>query len=228
MPKLLLVEDELNVRQTVEVTLQSAQYEVDACGDGHSALALLRLSAYDLLVLDWNLPDMTGLDICKRYRQSGGESPVLFLTGRTEQSTIVTGLDAGADDYLKKPFATSELLARVRALLRRHKAITEDVLTHLDLKVDVKSKTVTRKGERISLAPKEFDLLVFFMRHPHEVFSADSIASYISDASEDASENNARTIIWRLREALDVGGQESYIRNVRSHGYGLSLPSGAG
>ncbi|HEY9775823.1 MAG TPA: response regulator transcription factor [Planktothrix sp.] len=221
MPRLLVVEDDPALCEMVCLSVRAQSFDVDNCNNGEDALDFIALNPYALLILDWNLPGISGLDILKRYRKNGGDAPVLFLTAREDIMDKEEGFAAGADDYLTKPFLVRELLARVRALLRRHKAVTQELLRHLDLTLDPKTYSLKRKEESISLSRKEFELLFFFMTHPNEVFSAQHLASELADDDAEGGDQYARIMIKRLREAIDVVGEESYIKNVRGHGYGL-------
>lgn len=220
MPKILIAEDDAEAREMVALYL-GRDYQVEAVANGRDALHALKHWQYDLLILDWNMPEYTGLDICKQYRLGGGQAPVLFLTGNNTFPDKEQGFTAGADDYMTKPFDLRELNLRVQALLRRHKAIGEEVFTHGDLTMDCKKKTLLRQGTEISLSPREFQLLELFMRHPNETFSAEAIARRLWSNDSDATALNTRVQIKRLRDRIDLPERPSYIKNTQGHGYGL-------
>ena len=174
MAKILLVEDDAESSQMTKSWLTLDRHEVDCVDNGEEAIAKLRVYNYDVILLDWQLPEHSGVDILKEFRRRGGTSPVLLLTGRALSSDKEIGLDSGADDYLTKPFDGKELLARIRALLRRSSGFTDSVLKCRDIVLDPQAYRVTRNGKEIHLLPKEFALLDFLMRNPSRLFSQSS------------------------------------------------------
>src|SRR5262249_35231946 len=177
--RILVVEDEAAIADFLVRGLREEGFTVEHAADGDAAWQALRGPAWDLVVLDWWLPGPDGLTLLRRYREQGGEAPVLFRTARDAVSDRVRGLDAGADDYLCKPFAFDELLARVRALARRRGRAGDAVLSYDDLRVDLTSHRAERAGKRLDLTGKEQALLVFFLRHPGEVLSRTRIYEHV-------------------------------------------------
>lgn len=222
--KILLVEDDIELSQSIEDWLTDEHHVVDVINSGAEVLNRLRFDQYDLLILDWQLPGMSGIEICKSFRGSGGNTPILMLTGKSEVSEKETGLDAGADDYLTKPFHPRELSARLRALLRRPKDFSQTVLKIGDIELDPASFSVTRDGEQVPLLPREFALLEFFMRHPDQVFSAEALLDRVWSADSEASPDTVRVHITKLRGKIDSPGKPSMIKTLHRLGYKLETP----
>src|SRR5262249_34277288 len=176
------------------------------------------------LILDWQLPGMAGIDICKEFRSQGGMTPVLMLTGKSAISDKETGLDAGADDYLTKPFHMKELSARVRALFRRASRGTSNILTIGDLVLDPSNYRVTRDGVEIQLQKREFALLEFLMRNPNRVFSSEALLERVWVTDADVTPDAIRVYIMRLRKKVDEGAKASLIQTVHGVGYKLQTP----
>ncbi len=221
MAKILMVEDEADLAFPVKDWLSREQHLVELSDNGNDALGKLRVYKYDLIILDWMLPGTSGVDVCKRFRQNGGTTPILMLTAKTEITDKETGLDAGADDYLTKPFHLKELAARVRALLRRHVQSSDAILRMGDVVIDTLARKVMVAGAEIHLVPKEYSLLEFFMRHPNQVFSADALIDRVWASDTLASPDTIRTYIKLLRKKLDSDGKEPIIRTVHGVGYKL-------
>jgi DNA-binding response OmpR family regulator len=222
MAKILLVEDDASVREVIHQALKQERHVVELAPDGEEGLTRLQCNEYDAIVLDWQLPKMAGLDVLKRFRDGGGKTPVLMLTGKSQASDKVSGLDAGADDYLTKPFNISEFSARIRALLRRNASdLASNNLQVGDITLDKSSYTASRAGKSIRLLPKEFALLEFMMRHPDTVFSAEALLSRVWTIEEEASSDIIRTHIKNLRKKLDTGDGDSPIQTVHGVGYKL-------
>lgn len=222
MSKILLVEDELDLSNQIRDWLAREHYLVETIDNGELAYHQLRVSKYDLLILDWQLPGMTGIEICKQYRHTGGKSPVLMLTARSAIDDREAGLDAGADDYLCKPFHMKELSARVRALLRRASGASVDNVLHLrDISLDPSARRVSKAGLDVKLEPKEFALLEFLMRNRNVVFSADALLDRVWESDTSISPDSIRTYIKALRKKLDSSGQSSLITTVHGLGYRL-------
>lgn len=192
---------------------------------GTEAIERLRFDKYDVLIFDWQLPDLTGIEICKRFRSKGGNTPVLMLTGKSEIADKETGLDAGADDYLTKPFHPRELSARVRALLRRSGDVKQNVLTCGDIELDPQGFKVTKGGKEITLLPKEFALLEFFLRHPNQVFSPEALLDRVWSAESEASPDTIRVHITKLRGKIETEGQPSPIKTIHRQGYKWEMQS---
>ncbi|MBY0546434.1 MAG: response regulator transcription factor [Candidatus Obscuribacterales bacterium] len=219
MAKILLVEDDKNLARLLMMQLEHDRHLVDVVAQGEEALAALKIHEYDLIILDWMLPDVTGVDICKLYRQRGGTSPILMLTAKETAEDKVAGLDAGADDYLTKPFNPPELSARIRALLRRPAAIAGKALKVKDLVLDTITRRVTRSEQTIDLTAKEFRLLELLMKHPNQSFTVESILDRLWHADANASMETVRTHIKTLRRKIGDSEENPIIRSRRGLGY---------
>lgn len=223
MASILVVEDDPDFREALYNWLTSEHYNVEVEKDGGQALSKLRVREYDVIVLDWGLPTVAGAEICREFRNRGGTTPILMLTGRNSVSDKTTGLDYGADDYLTKPCNLNELSARIRALLRRSSGQVSNVLRVGDLLLNATTYSVSRHGEELSLQPREFALLEFLMRHPNTVFSPEALLDRVWASEADASPHAIRTCMMRLRKKLDVEGEESLIQTVHGVGYKLQI-----
>ena len=221
MSKILLVEDDTELTAMISEWLTFERYTVEVVHNGREGLDRLRNCQYDVVILDWSLPDLTGLEICRSYRSQQGTTPIIMLTGRGAVSDKEAGLDSGADDYLTKPFNMKELSARIRAMLRRSTAQPSNVLTAGELVVDPGKYKVLRGGVEIQLLPREFALLEFFMRHPDEVFSAEALLQRVWHSESEATSDALRTCIKRLRQKLDKDEEESVIQTIPRVGYRL-------
>lgn len=203
MAKILIVEDDTSLREALELTLMAEKHTVDTAADGAEADFKIKTFDYDLLILDWQLPDAEGVDICKNFRTRGGSTPVLMLTGKSASIDKAQGLDSGADDYLTKPFDDIELKARIRALLRRPSAVSSNVLSCKNVTLDPATHIVCKDGAEIQLMPKEFQLLEFLMRHPDQVYSQESLLNKVWPTDSEATIEALRTVIKRLRKKID-------------------------
>jgi heavy metal response regulator len=221
---LLLVEDEKKVASFVQRGLEAEHYTVDVVHDGDAGLLHVFEHDYDLVILDVMLPKRNGLEVLQELRQRKLTVPVLLLTARDTVADKVAGLDHGADDYLTKPFAFEELLARVRALLRRGAPTSTSVLTLADLQVDLISRQVTRAGKRIELTAKEFALLEFFIRHPGRVLSRTLIAQHVWGVDFDTFTNVIDVYVNYLRKKIDTDFEPKLLHTVRGAGYVLKIP----
>jgi DNA-binding response OmpR family regulator len=221
MSKILFLEDEKSLADIVLDVLTARDYMVDHVGLVSDARLRIKMYQYDLIILDVNLPDGNGVDVCREYRQSGGLTPVLMLTGRHKVQEKALGLDAGADDYLTKPFHVDELSARVRALLRRPAGFVGDALKFQDLELNTGTHRVTKGGSEIQLLPKEFTLLEFLMKHQGQVFSADALIERLWPTDSEASPDAIRIYITRLRNKIDTKDARSMISTMRGVGYRL-------
>jgi len=224
MAKILVVEDENDLAIPIRDWLTREQHVVEIVDNGLEALDRLKVYKYDIVVLDLMLPGISGIEVCRRYRSEGGGSSILMLTAKNTVEDKEFGLDAGADDYLTKPFHLKELSARVRALLRRHTQSTSRELKAGDLVVDVISRTVMLNGKEIHFVPREFSLLEFLMRHPNQVFSAEALLDRVWASDTMASPDTIRTYIKILRKKLGCEGKDSFIRTVHGVGYKLEAP----
>jgi two-component system copper resistance phosphate regulon response regulator CusR len=218
--RILVIEDEAEIADFLTRGLREEGYTVEHAADGVDAWHRLRTETWDLVLLDWWLPGQDGLSVLKRYRADGGAAPVLFLTARDAVSDRVRGLDGGADDYLCKPFAFEELLARVRSLTRRHDQRQSLVLSHADVRVDLASHRAERGGHRLDLTAKEQALLVLFLRHPGEVLSRTRIYEQVWDERYDGLSNTLEVHVMELRRKLEAHGPR-LIHTVRGRGYVL-------
>ena len=222
--RILLVEDDLNLAQFIRKGLKEEQYAVDFAADGEEGLELALRNPYDLLILDIMLPKLDGLTLCRRVRAKGNVTPVLLLTARNTVEAKVSGFDTGADQFLPKPFAFAELLARIRALLRRG---GPQQLVHLkaaNLELDPASHRVWRAGQEIPLTNKEYALLEFLLRNKNRVLTRTAIIEHVWDISYDPMTNIVDAHIRALRAKIDRGFSPSLIATVRGAGYMLEEP----
>ncbi|MFA6211620.1 MAG: response regulator transcription factor [Candidatus Obscuribacterales bacterium] len=223
MSRILIVEDDEQLLETLSDGLSSYNHVVEAVAVGSDGLERLLASEYDLAILDWGLPVLSGLEICQEYRQKGGQAPIIFLTGKRDIDSRVGALDMGADDYLTKPFSFKELLARVNALLRRPSHMAESVLTVQNVKLDLGTRAVTIDDKPISLAANEYALLELLLRNRGKVFSYNELMERIFKADEDASEEAVRQRITRLRKKIDGDREVSCIRTIKGLGYCIDV-----
>ena len=221
--RLLVVEDDPAAAAVLSKGLREHTYAVDVAADGSKALEQASISDYDLIVLDVLMPGMNGLEVCRRLRAEGVAAPILMLTARGEPDQKVAGLDAGADDYLAKPYHFPELLARVRALLRRGPTLTPSVLSFHDLTVDTRARRVERAGRTIPLTTKEYALLEYLLRRQGEVVGRADIAEHVWDDSFDPMSNLIEVYIQRLRRKIDDGQPLKLIHTQRGAGYALAI-----
>ena len=221
--RIIVVEDAVKLALALKRGLESEGYAVDTVHDGVTARKriLAREGQYDLLILDVMLPGLDGLTLCRDLRAKGVTVPVLMLTARDSTGDKVAGLDSGADDYLVKPFAFAELLARIRTLLRRPAKTLSTELRVGDLALDPAARAVRRGGQPIALTTKEFTLLELFMRSPGEVLSRDTILDHAWDEDADAFSNIVDVYLRRLRKKIDRDGEPSLFQTVRGVGYGI-------
>jgi DNA-binding response OmpR family regulator len=221
--RILVVEDDARIASNIHDILKQATYAADIALTGQSGLKMASDEDYDLILLDWMLPDIDGTRVCKILRSQGTTTPILILTAKTQLEDVIEGLDAGADDYLTKPFQMQELLARVRALLRRQSpASLEPLITIADLVVDTNSGSATRAGIRLSLSPKEYALLEYLARHAGHVVSRLDLLSHVWDASTDTFSNTVDVHIRYLRQKVDTGNSVPLIHTVKGKGYILT------
>jgi two-component system copper resistance phosphate regulon response regulator CusR len=216
--RLLLIEDEAVIADFVVRGLREEGYSVELAVDGLEGWNRLSTESWDVVLLDWWLPGIEGLKLLERYRQTGGTTPVLFLTARDAISDRVRGLDAGAEDYLCKPFAFEELLARIRSLLRRPGGRAAATLTHADVSIDMTTQQVQRAAQRIDLTTREYALLLLFLRHPGEVLSRTRIYEQVWDERYDGLSNTLEVHVMELRKKLENHGTR-LIHTVRGRGY---------
>ena len=224
--RILVVEDERPAAAVLAKGLREQSFAVDTALDGAEALELIATNDYDLLLLDVMLPGMNGLEVCRRVRAQNIAVPILMLTARGEPDQRVQGLDVGADDYLPKPYHFPELLARVRALLRRGPALTSSVLVIDDLLIDTRARHVERAGKPIQLTAKEYALLDYLARRQGDVVGRADIAEHVWDDSFDPMSNLIEVYIQRLRRKIDDGFRSKLIHTRRGAGYTLGAGEG--
>lgn len=228
--RLLVVDDEPALREALQSSLEFEGYKVGLAEDGAEALDALGRERYDLVLLDVMMPRVDGLTACRRLRAAGDQIPVLMLTARDAVGDRVSGLDAGADDYLVKPFELDELFARVRALLRRGArqapaAVSDGVLSHAGLRMDTTSREVTRDDRPLELTRTEYLLLELFLAHPRQVLTREQILSDVWGFDFEPSSNSLDVYIMYLRRKTEAGGAPRLIHTVRGVGYVLRTPS---
>lgn len=224
MAKILLVEDDTNLASTIEDAVRFDGHIVDHATDGQSALEILFVSSYELIILDWEMPLLSGIEVLNKIRAKGDNTPVLMLTGKDSISDKLTGFHGGADDYLTKPFIMSELKVRIMALLRRPQRQTLTMIRVGDIVLDSARSSVSRNGEEISLARMEFAVLEFLMRNQGQVFSSEALLERVWSAESERTPQTVRTLIKKLRTKIDGDGP-SIIHNVYGFGYKVEAPS---
>lgn len=223
--RILIVEDEVKVASFLRQALEEEGYAVDTTGDGEEGLQFVRAAAYDLLILDWMLPKMSGLQVCRSLRAENCTTPILLLTARDAVADRISGLDTGADDYLTKPFSLGELFARVRALLRRGGPTLPAVLTVGDLTLDPVARRVERAGREIFLSAREYSLLEYLLRNAGRTVTRALIAEHVWDFNFDCGTNVVDVYINYLRNKIDRGHPSPLIHTARGVGYRLeALP----
>ena len=225
-PLILIVEDEPSLSTLLRYNVEKEGYRVVEANDGEEALVLVQEELPELIILDWMLPKVSGIEVCRRLRArvETKNLPIIMLTARGEDADRVRGLDTGADDYLTKPFSMTELLARIRAVLRRIRpALAEDVVNFGDITIDHSSHRVRRADREIHLGPTEFKLLDHFMSHPGRVFSREQLLDAVWGNGVFVDARTVDVHIGRLRKALIGAGESDPIRTVRSAGYSLDL-----
>lgn len=224
--KALIVEDEEAIATLLEYNLSREDFDTRIAADGEDALAKLQEFHPDIVILDWMLPKISGIEVCRRIRQDpeSRNLPIIMLTARSEEADRIRGLDTGADDYLTKPFSTAELVARVKAVLRRIRpALVEDVVSYGDLKVDRTAHRVWRGDKEIHLGPTEFRLIDHLIQHPGRVFSREQLLNAVWGSDVFVEVRTVDVHVGRLRKALVKFGHDDPIRTVRAAGYSLDL-----
>jgi len=219
VPNILVVDDDPKIRSVLGRGLHFEGYDVQLAADGAEALKLARTTPPDAIILDLMLPDMDGLEVCRRLRR-GLSTPILMLTARDAVPDRVAGLDSGADDYLVKPYEFDELVARLRALLRRAQPQVAETLQFADLRLDTGTREAFRDGRRIDLTTREYELLLLFLRHPRQVLTRDLILERVWDDAE-VDSNALEVHIARLRGKLEADAEPRLIQTVRGAGYAL-------
>jgi len=217
--RILVVEDEKKVASFIKKGLEEEHYAVDIAYDGEEGLALAQINEYDLILLDIMLPKLDGMEVLRRIRGNGSSVPVLILTAKDSVEDIVTGLDTGSDDYLTKPFSFAELVARVRALLRRKAKEKTDILTVSDLSLSTSTRRVKRGEREIELTPKEYSLLEYLMRNPNRILTRTLITEHVWDYHFDPETNVIDVYVNYLRKKIDHGFEKKLIHTIRGSGY---------
>ena len=226
-PVILLVDDEAHLVTLLRYNLERAGLDVVTAPDGEEALAVMSERQVDLVLLDWMLPYLSGIEVCRQLRRNPATRnvPIIILTARAQETDRIRGLDTGADDYISKPFSTDELIARIRAVLRRVRPVLAgERLAFGDIEMDLAAHRVTRGGDGVRLGPTEYRLLRHMMEHPGRVFSRDQLIDAVWGLDIDVDTRTVDVHIRRLRKALNDGGRPDPIRTVRSAGYGLEAP----
>lgn len=221
--RILLIEDDRKVASFIQRGLSEAGYAVDVVHDGRSGQTQAEVENYDLLIVDWMLPNKDGVSVCRDLRSRGYHVPILILTARETIHDRVTGLDAGADDYLTKPFAFNELLARIRALLRRGTRAL-DIFTVDDLEMNLSERRVTRGGQWIELSNREFSILEYLLRNKNRLVTRTSLTEHVWDIHFDRGTNIVDVYINYLRKKIDTGTRKPLIHTLRGAGYILKEP----
>ncbi|MBU6454000.1 MAG: response regulator transcription factor [Cyanobacteria bacterium REEB67] len=219
MAKILLVDDDDSLLAIVSESLAKEGHSVERCYSKGEATELLAGSFFDVIVLDVGLPDGSGFDICSDYRSAGGRSPILMLTGKSEVRDKEQGLDLGADDYLTKPFNLRELSARLRALLRRPPAVARQLVEIGAITIDATERRIFKNGVEIHLQPLDYSLLEYFIKHPHEALSQETILRSVWKSYTESGIEALRASVKRIRKEIDLPGQDSLIETVHKVGY---------
>ena len=228
--RILLVEDDRALAELLVYNLKREEFEVAQTADGEEALLLARENPPDLVLLDWMIEGLSGIEVCRRLRRlpATANVPIIMLTARGEETDRIRGLETGADDYVTKPFSPRELIARVGAVLRRVRpALAGEQLSYADIEMDIVGHKVRRRGETIALGPTEFRLLRHFLEHPGRVFSRERLLDSVWGHDSDIELRTVDVHIRRLRKAINLSGRSDIIRTVRSAGYALDAEGGA-
>lgn len=222
--KVFLVEDEQSIITLVEYNLKKEGFKVAFSSNGEEALKEIKSHEPDIVLLDWMLPDLSGIDVCKSLKKDTKfrDIPIIMLTAKGEEEDKVSALNAGADDYITKPFGHAELIARINALLRRSKPrVAEDKVTYEDISIDRLQRKVFRNGIEIDVGPTEYRLLDFFIKNPKRVYSRDQLLNNVWPDNINVENRTVDVHIRRLRKAINLDGLKELIRTVRSAGYSL-------
>ncbi|MBX9694128.1 MAG: response regulator transcription factor [Cyanobacteria bacterium] len=223
MAKVLIIEDDLTLATSLTEWFNSEGYRAETIPNGADGLQLLICSGYDLAVIDWQLPEISGPEICRRYRQQGGKIPILMMTRKAQTMDKAQGLDAGADDYLAKPFEIMELAARVRALLRRSTGLFDASSITGPISLDFNKCQVTIRGKKIQLVPREFDVLEFLVRHADSYISSEKLFAHVWESSAEVTNEAMRMCIVRLRKKIEDPELSPVIESVKGLGYKFCL-----
>lgn len=221
--KILLIEDDVRLAQFIEMELTCEGYQVSIVHNGLDGLTQARQDQSDLIILDWMMPELSGLEICRRLRATGIKVPIILVTAKDEISDRVAGLDAGADDYVIKPFSIEELLARIRSNLRRTKDEEKDILQFKDLSLNRRTREILRSGRAIELTVREFELLEYLMIHPQQVMTRDQILENVWGYDFAGDSNVIEVYVRTLRQKLEIDSSCRLVQTVRGIGYVLRL-----
>lgn len=219
MAKVLIVEDEKEIIEVIADLMTSEHHISESSMNGADALALLQHSEFDLIILDWCLPGKAGIDVLREFRQSGGRTPIIFLTGRSGMDDKEIGFFTGADDYLSKPFEVRELRARVRALLRRSSDFQDNIIEYKHLKMNLRNHSVLVSGKDVELKVREFALLELLLRNRGQVFTLDALISRVWESDQDVSYDAVRQCVTRIRKKIDMDESSSIIKTIAGLGY---------
>lgn len=219
MSKILLIEDDLDLAEKVQSWLKPENQHIEIASTGKDGIQLLTAFHFDVIVLDWNLPDLSGLELMKQYRSSGGKTPIIFLTGQGEMDSKLSALEGGADDYMTKPFDVRELVARIKGLLRRPTDAVQTQLQVRNVVLKVDSKTLLCDGETLQLRTRECALLEYLMRFPDRTFSGKALLSAVWPSDAESTEESVRTCMKLLRVKLKKIGQGDFVKTVLGSGY---------
>lgn len=222
---ILVVDDESAIREMICMVLEQNGFRCQEAADAHKAEAKMKESMPDLILLDWMMPGMSGLDLVKRLRRTGEAKslPIIMLSAKAEENDVINGLSQGADDYITKPFSTRELLARISALLRRSDGVSEDeLLRYRQLEMDLRAHRVMSGAVTITMGPTEFKLLQFFMQHPNRVFNRQQLLDNVWGHNVYVEDRTVDVHIRRLRKVLSICGHADYVQTVRGAGYRFS------
>lgn len=224
MPRVLVADDDDQLRGVVVDWLESQKFDVEQVNSGVAAKAVLENASFDVMILDWQMPGLSGVEVCRWFREKGGTTPVLMLTAKDEIKDKEMGFGAGVDDYLTKPFILRELSARLTALLRRGSVAASLVVEFGPLKVDPDKHLVTVNGAPIKVSPTEFSILDFLARHPGQVFNTTALLDRVWKSTADVSPDTVRVYIRRLRDKFKEAGYPELLANIHGVGYKLQLP----
>ncbi len=220
--RILVVEDDIKISSFIEKGLIEEKYTVDCCYDGENALYLLKTNSYDLIILDIMIPYINGIELCKKLKLMGDDTPIIMLTAKSTIEDKVLGLNSGANDYLSKPFSFDELIARIRVQLRNNNNNLTNILQISDLQLDCDKKLLLRRGEIVKLSSKEYMLLEYLLRNKEKVLTDDMINNSLWDMDDQTASNIISVYIYRLRQKIDKARDAKLIHTIRGMGYMIS------